>query len=194
MITKEKSGKKSILLHSCCGPCSTAVIERLAPDFDICVFYYNPNITDAAEYEHRKAEQIRFLSESPFRIDFLEGEYKPACFFDCVRGFEGCKEGGERCRLCFELRLAETARRAKELGFDFFDTTLSVSPYKNSKLIAEVGSQMAEKYGASYFGGNYKKKDGYKRSIELSKEYELYRQHFCGCVFSYEDAKRQGDL
>ena len=182
--------KKKLLLHSCCGPCSTAVIERLVEsgEYDITVFYYNPNITDSEEYGLRKLEQIRFLNEfhgkTGIAIPFVQTEYDPQRFFEAAEGLEDCPEGGERCRKCFELRLRETALAAKENGFDCFDTTLSVSPYKNYDVISEVGRALAEELGIEYLAGNYKKKDGYKRSIELSKEYHLYRQHYCGCVFS----------
>jgi len=200
--------RKKILLHSCCGPCSTAVIERLLPDYDITVFYYNPNITDPAEYEHRLAEQKRFINE--FRektgasVELIEGRYEPAEFFDAVKGLEGEPEGGARCRECFRLRLRETVRKALELGADCFDTTLSVSPYKNYTVISETAEEVLAELDIStvprtgtgefvdsnlyYVSGNYKKKEGYKRSIELAREYGLYRQHYCGCCFSEREA------
>ena len=189
--------KKKLLLHSCCGPCSTAVIERLLPDYDITVFYYNPNITGAEEYAHRLAEQKRFIKEysekTGAKIAFIEGRYEPSEFFDAVKGLEGEPEGGARCRECFRLRLAETAKAAGGLGYDCFDTTLSVSPYKNYNVISAVAAEVLEElgpaaYGAVCLSGNYKKKEGYKRSIELAREYGLYRQHFCGCCFSEAEA------
>lgn len=183
--------RKKLLLHSCCGPCSTAVIERLTDDFDITVFYYNPNIMDRREYELRKSEEQRFISEysqnTGARIAFIEGDYRPELYYAAVQGLENEPEGGARCSRCFWLRLSETARLAKELGFDCFDTTHTVSPYKNYDTIKAVSEKLSEQTGVEYIAGNYKKKNGYQRSIELSKEYGLYRQHFCGCRFS-EDA------
>ena len=177
---------KKLLLHSCCGPCSTAVIEKLHEDgnFEITVFYFNPNITDREEYEHRKAEQKRALAELYPFVGFIEGNYDPCEYYEIISGYEGDPEGGFRCSLCFTLRLEETARYAKEHGFDCFDTTLSVSPYKSYDTICAIARQLENKYGVEYLAGNYKKKDGYKRSIELSKQLGLYRQHFCGCEFS----------
>ena len=182
--------KKKLLLHSCCGPCSTAVIERLVEtgEYDITVFYYNPNITDADEYGLRKREQMRFLGEFSVEHDlnlgFIEGDWDPAVFFEAAKGLEDEPEGGARCRECFVLRLEAAARLAKEGGYDCFDTTLTVSPYKNYDVISAVGAELAAKYGVEYLSGNYKKKDGYNRSIELSKAYGLYRQHYCGCIYS----------
>jgi predicted adenine nucleotide alpha hydrolase (AANH) superfamily ATPase len=180
--------RKRLLLHSCCGPCSTAVIERLIGDWDLTVFYYNPNITDPAEYRHRKEEQIRFLWEFHEKthcgVAFMEGDYEPESFFRVAEGLETEPEGGVRCAACFQLRLSRTAALARELGFDAFDTTLSVSPYKNYDVISKIGRGLEERYGVRYLAGNYKKKDGYRRSVELSRDYGLYRQHYCGCVFS----------
>jgi len=180
--------RKKLFLHSCCGPCSTAVIERLVDDFDVTVFYYNPNITDQKEYEHRRDEEIRFINEYSAKtgndIKFIEGNYDPAEYYKVCTGLEQAPEGGERCLKCFELRLKETIKEAKEKGFDCFDTTLTVSPYKNFDNISRIARELAEGSGIEYLEGNYKKQDGYKRSIDLSKEYGLYRQHFCGCEFS----------
>ena len=173
---------KSVLLHSCCGPCSTAVIEKLLPNFDVTVFYYNPNIDPKEEYEHRKSEQIRLCNSLGVKV--IEGDYIPEEYYEAVKGFEDEPEGGARCRECFYLRLKKTAELAKKLGFDFFDTTLSVSPHKNFNVINEVGSLISKEIGIDFLGGNYKKQDGYKRSVELSKEYELYRQDYCGCKFA----------
>ena len=189
--------KKKLLLHSCCGPCSTAVIERLSKDWDITVFYFNPNITDPAEYEHRKAEQIRFIGEynekTGAAIRFIEGEYGPAAFLELVKGHEKDREGGERCALCFRMRLSRAAAIASELGYDAFDTTLTVSPYKNYEVISAVGREIAAAGGPAYLAGNYKKQDGYRRSIELSREYGLYRQHYCGCVYSERDSEDKSE-
>lgn len=208
-----RKDKRRLLLHSCCGPCSTAVIERLLPDYDITVFYFNPNITGPEEYAHRLAEQKRFIKEyrekTGAEVAFIEGRYEPAEFFDAVKGLEAEPEGGARCRECFRLRLRETVRQALEGGFDCFDTTLSVSPYKNYEVISRTagevlaelgitGTEAAEAAGAAgacvndnlfYVAGNYKKKEGYKRSTELAREYGLYRQHFCGCCFSEREAE-----
>lgn len=182
-----------MLLHSCCGPCSTAVIERLAEDWKITVFYFNPNITDPAEYEHRKAEQKRFITEynekAAVPVEFIEGDYDPDSFFALVSGHEEDREGGPRCSLCFRQRLGAAAALAASMGFDAFDTTLTVSPYKNYDVISEIGRKLEGEYGVAYVCGNYKKKDGYRRSVALSNEYGLYRQHYCGCVFSEKQAE-----
>lgn len=184
--------KEKLLLHSCCGPCSTAVIERLLAEeqYDITVFYFNPNITDPAEYEHRKVEQKRVLKELYPSVGFIEGDYDPRAYFEIVSGYEHEPEGGLRCAICFTQRLEETARFAADHGYECFDTTLSVSPYKNYDTIYAIGVQLADKYEIKYLAGNYKKKDGYKRSIELSKQLDLYRQHYCGCEFSRLDAEK----
>ena len=193
-----KESKKTMLLHACCGPCSSAVLERLYPDFDLTVFYYNPNIMDEAEYRYREEELKRFLSRwqpedgsGPNGIAFEAGRYDPQEYYTCIEGLEQEPEGGARCRACFLLRLEETARLAKERGFDCFDTTLTVSPYKNYETIAEIGRSLAEQYGVAYAAGNYKKQDGYRRSVELSREYGLYRQDYCGCEFSKEEARQR---
>ena len=191
IIMEQLSEKKTIHLHSCCGPCSTAVVERLAADYSITIFYYNPNITDEEEYNLRLSEQKRFLREleerTGIRAELIEGPYDRDGWLEAVRGLEGEPEGGARCRRCFELRLSETARAAAELGYDCFDSTLSVSPHKNYDVIKEAGDAAGRRFGVSFEGGNYKKKDGYKRSIELSREYGLYRQDYCGCVYSKRD-------
>jgi len=177
---------KRLLLHSCCGPCSTAVIEKLLSEgkYDITVFYYNPNITDKEEYEHRKAEQIRVINTLYKDVDFIEGDYNPREYYELISGFENEPEGGLRCSVCFTLRLDATAKYAKTHDFECFDTTLTVSPYKSYDTISAIGRQIADKYQIEYLSGNYKKKDGYRRSVELSKQLDLYRQHFCGCEFS----------
>lgn len=157
------------------------------------VFYYNPNITDEAEYIHRKSEQIRFLEElkkQGIEVAFIDADYDPERFLKAVKGLEEEPEGGARCSVCFELRLRKAAQYAKEHGFDCFDTTLTVSPYKNYDVISSIGRRISEETGLEYLSGNYKKKDGYRRSVELSRKYGLYRQHFCGCAFSLRDAQK----
>ena len=173
-----------ILLHSCCGPCSTTVLTFLVTYFDITVFYYNPNIEPRAEYEKRKQEQIRFIQEfNNEHITFLDCDYANQDFRKQVVGLEQEKEGGARCAVCFKLRLEKTARLAKKLNFDYFGTTLTVSPHKNSQIINEIGALLETEYGVKYLYSDFKKKDGYKKSIELSKQYHLYRQDYCGCLF-----------
>ncbi|NMA93992.1 MAG: epoxyqueuosine reductase QueH [Clostridiales bacterium] len=183
---EQKPSKKRILLHSCCGPCSSAVIERLAPDYEISLFYYNPNITDRAEYEHRLAEQKRLIDliAGEIYVEFVEGEYEPSKFYDCAKGLESEPEGGRRCEECFKLRLSETARAAAEGGYDCFDSTLSVSPHKDYRTLFRIGKELAEECGVEFLAGDYKKRDGYLRSVRLAKKYELYRQNYCGCKFS----------
>lgn len=175
-----------LLLHSCCTPCSSYVIEYLSEYFDITVFYYNPNISQESEYRKRVEEQKRFIKEFPAEnpVNFIEGDYEPQEFFEAVRGYEHCKEGGERCFLCYGLRLSRTAQEAVKRGFDYFTTTLTISPLKNSVKLNSIGLELEKKYGISYLLSDFKKKEGYKRSIELSKEYNLYRQNYCGCVYS----------
>lgn len=177
---------KRLLLHSCCAPCSSYVIEYLSNYFQITVFYYNPNISEIQEYSKRVKEQQRFIKEFPakYPVDFIEGDYEPQEFFDTVKGYEKCKEGTQRCFLCYEMRLRKTAQLAKEKEFDYFTTTLTISPLKNSAKLNEIGAKLGDEYGVSYLLSDFKKKEGYKRSIELSKEYELYRQNYCGCVYS----------
>lgn len=173
---------KKLLLHSCCGPCSTAVIDTLKNDYDITIFFYNPNIDCDEEYEHRLAEQKRYCVE--LGINVLEEGFAPKDFYDVVKGLENEKEGGARCAVCFKLRMERTAKKAKELGYDLFDTTLTVSPHKNSNIILAIGKNIEDSEKIKFLGGNYKKKEGFKKSIELSKKYNLYRQNYCGCKFS----------
>lgn len=176
----------SLLLHCCCAPCSSYTIEYLTEFFNITVLYYNPNISPKEEYLKRKAEEIRLISTMPVKnkVDFLDCDYNSSEFFEIARGYEQCREGGERCFRCYELRLDKTAGIAKEKGYDFFCTTLSISPLKNAKKINEIGYNVAQKYGVTWLASDFKKREGYKRSIELSKEYGLYRQNFCGCIYS----------
>ena len=177
---------KKLLLHSCCAPCSSAVLERLINEgkWDITVLYYNPNIHPKEEYEKRKSEQIRLISSYYPNVKFLDCDYCSNEFFTAVKGYEKEKEGGDRCQICFKLRLSYTAKQAKKHGFDIFGTTLSVSPYKNAKLLNEIGIEIQKEMGVEYLVSDFKKQNGYLRSIQLSKQYDLYRQKYCGCVFS----------
>lgn len=184
--------KPTVLLHSCCGPCSTACIERLLPDYHICILYYNPCINDQAEYELRKENQIKFINAlnetlDDDKVEFIEGAYVPKGFEYMVVGYENEPEGGNRCTLCFIQRLTETSRVAKERDFDFFATTLTVSPHKNYKLISKLGNAIGRENNIQFLDVDFKKKDGFKRSTQLSKEYGLYRQDYCGCNFSKRD-------
>ena len=176
--------RPKLLLHSCCGPCSTTVLTFLAPYFDIVVLYYNPNIEPIEEYEHRKSEQIRFIKElNDSRITFLDCDYENEKFKNKTIGLEKEKEGGARCGVCFKLRLEKTAQIAKQQHFDYFGTTLTVSPHKNSQIINSIGALLEKQFGVKYLYSDFKKNDGYKKSILLSKEYNLYRQDYCGCLF-----------
>lgn len=187
-LIKELDYKPKLLLHSCCGPCSTQVLSFLAPYFNITVFYYNPNIEPYEEYLKRKNEQIRFIKEFKHEnINFLDCDYDNNIFRNSVVGLEQEKEGQARCPFCFRIRLEATAKKAKELNYDYFGTTLTVSPYKNSKQINILGSILQDKYNIKYLFSDFKKGDGYKKSIEYSKEYNLYRQDYCGCLFSKND-------
>ena len=172
-----------LLLHSCCAPCSSACLERLKDKFKITVLYYNPNIDEEAEYEKRKAEQIRFLKETGW-AEILDCDYDKEAFENTSKGLENEPERGKRCYACYALRLTKTAQVAKEHGFSWFCTTLTLSPYKNAEWLNEIGERLGAEYGVSYLVSDFKKKGGYHRSIELSNEYDLYRQDFCGCKFS----------
>ena len=179
------SEKPKLLLHSCCAPCSSACLERLFPHFDITVFFFNPNITESKEYNLRLDEQKRFISSVyGDKVRIIEGRYFSREFFAMAEGLEKAPEGGERCYKCYEMRLKETAQTAKDGGFDYFCTTLSLSPHKNAEWINELGQKYAEVYSVKFLPSDFKKGDGYKRSIELSKEYGLYRQNYCGCIYS----------
>ena len=180
-----------LLLHSCCAPCSSYCLELLSQYFEVTVFYYNPNIYPPEEYTMRVAEQARFVQELPakHKISFVEGTYDVEKFYAMAKGMEQLKEGGERCFACYELRLRESAEYAKENGFDFFTTTLSISPLKNAGKLNEIGMKLETEYGVNYLYSDFKKQNGYKRSTEISNEYEMYRQYYCGCVYS----KKQRD-
>lgn len=201
VIEQNKNNRKKLLLHSCCAPCSSYVLEYLREYFDITVFFYNPNISSSIEYEKRVQEEIRLIeaynrqvktgnfenmnsTSNAGLIEILEATYDPSEFYEAIKGYEHCKEGGERCRKCFELRLRKSAKVAKKGGFDFFTTTLTISPLKNTDWLNEIGAREGEQEGVLFLPSDFKKKDGYKRSIQLSKEFELYRQDFCGCGFS----------
>ncbi len=186
-------GKKSLLLQSCCAPCSSAVLERLENYFTITLFYYNPNISSKEEYQKRYTELVRFVKEidKGRNITVIDGGYEKEVFDTCVQGLEDIPEGGERCFRCYQLRLLKTALYAKEHHFDFFGTTLTVSPYKNSKKLNEIGKELEEKYQVSYLYSDFKKREGYKRSIFLSKQYQLYRQDYCGCIYSKKEQDKK---
>lgn len=181
----------TLLLHSCCAPCSSYCLEYLSQYFRVTVFYYNPNIYPEEEYYKRVAEQKHFIEQFPAKhaISFEEGVYDKERFYEMARGFEAEREGGERCFRCYEMRLREAAVLAKERKMDYFTTTLSISPLKNAMKLNEIGENLAREYGVSYLYSDFKKKDGYKRSVQLSEEYGMYRQYYCGCVFS----KKQRD-
>ena len=180
-----------LLLHSCCAPCSSYCLEFLSEYFEITVFYYNPNIYPPEEYHMRAAEQERFVNLLPqkHKISYMEGAYDTEKFYDMARGMENLKEGQERCFACYEMRLREAYEYAKANGFDFVTTTLSISPLKNSGKLNEIGSKLEEEYNLPYLYSDFKKQNGYKRSTEISNEYDMYRQYYCGCVFS----KKQRD-
>lgn len=192
ILALEKEEKvPRLLLHSCCAPCSSYVLEYLSQYFEITVFYYNPNIYPESEYTKRVLEQQKLITEMHFKnqVTFIAGNYDSEKFYDMARGLEDVKEGGERCFKCYELRLREAARIAKSGEYDFFTTTLSISPLKNAQKLNEIGMELAEEYGVAYLLSDFKKKNGYKRSVELSEQYGLYRQDYCGCVFSMRERK-----
>ena len=197
LIEKLEQSKEvpRLFLHSCCAPCSSYVLEYLSQYFEITVFYFNPNIAPEEEYRKRVEEQRRLIEQLPavYPIQFEEGRYVPEEFYSRVRGLEKEPEGGARCRVCFELRLEEAARLASESGYDYYTTTLSISPLKNAQVLAQVAVEMGEKWGVRWLPSDFKKKEGYKRSIQLSAEYELYRQNYCGCVFSRRMAEKKED-
>ena len=197
LLSEESEKGKSILLHACCAPCSSYVLTYLCTTYKLTVLYFNPNITERNEYEKRASEEKRFIDAlnekgiPAYPITYMDGRYDSKEFLDAVKGFENCPEGGKRCAICFRLRLGETARLAAEGKYDYFATTLTLSPLKNAELLNEIGAEEGAKYGANYLPSNFKKKDGNKKSIELSKEYGLYRQDYCGCGFSKAERERQ---
>ena len=188
--TAERTGEvPTLLLHSCCAPCSSYVLEYLSRYFRITIYYYNPNISEKDEYDKRVAEQKRLIGELPtqYPVSFIEGEYCTSQFDNAIKGLEKLGERSKRCYACYQLRLQSTALLAKEKGFDFFTTTLSISPYKNAQWLNEIGEQLMQQLDVEYLYADFKKKNGYKRSIELSEQYHLYRQDFCGCKYSKEE-------
>lgn len=197
-IEKIKQSNKipRLLLHSCCGPCSSCVIERLSDYFDITVYYYNPNIYPEEEYYKRKEVELDFIKKFPTKnkLDFLDCDYEKEKYNKAVKGYEKCKEGEERCYICYNLRMEKTAKVALENNYDYFTTTLSISPHKNSKWINEIGRNLEKKYNIKYLPNDFKKKNGYKRSIELSCIYCLYRQRYCGCIYSKIEREEQDKI
>lgn len=190
----QKEGKRpALFLHSCCAPCSSYVLEYLSEFFDITVFYYNPNIFPDSEYEKRVKEQEMLIQTMDLKskVHFQAGNYDKERFYQMAKGLEEVREGGSRCFACYELRLRETAEEAKKGGYDYFTTTLSISPLKNSQKLNEIGQRVAKEYGLQYLVSDFKKKNGYKRSVELSEIYGLYRQDYCGCEFSYNQRMRE---
>ena len=190
IIENNKENKPSLMLHSCCAPCSSYVLEYLSKYFDITVFYFNPNISPESEYIKRVNEVKRLIEEMPECEDvkFLEGRYNPNEFYDSAKGLEDAPEGGERCLKCFRLRFKETANAAAKAGSEYVCTTLTISPLKNADNLNKIGKEECEKLGLKWLPSDFKKKNGYKRSIELSNEYDLFRQNYCGCVFSKRDS------
>ncbi len=194
MLIKKLEGEGKVprlLLHSCCAPCSSYVLEYLSNYFEITVLYYNPNIYPEMEYTKRIWEQQKLIDDLPVKypISFIAGPYDKELFYEMAKGLEDVKEGGARCFQCYELRLRETAKIAKEAEFDYFTTTLSISPLKNAQKLNEIGMRLGEEYGVPYLVSDFKKKNGYKRSAELSKTYGLYRQDYCGCEYSMRERK-----
>lgn len=185
-----------LFLHSCCAPCSSYCLEYLCQYFYITVFYFNPNISAETEYKKRVEEQKRLIAsyneeQKGYPIQIIEGDYVPSQFFEMAKGYEECPEGGERCMRCFDLRLRETALRAKESGYDYFGTTLTISPLKNATKLNEIGQALSEEYHVEWLPSDFKKRNGYKRSIELSAQYDLYRQDYCGCAYSKAERMQQ---
>lgn len=183
--------RPSLLLHACCAPCSSYCLEYLTRYFDITVYYYNPNITDRVEYDKRVEEMTRFLRETGDRAKLIVGPYDPERFYEIAKGLEDVPEGGERCFRCYALRLQKAALEARAGGFDYVTTTLTISPLKNSQKLNEIGQKFADEIGGEWLPSDFKKKNGYKRSVELSAEYHLYRQNYCGCEFSKREAERR---
>lgn len=188
MIANIPEGE-TLLLHACCAPCSSAVLERLGNHFTVKILYYNPNITNSLEYHKRLNELKRFVTnfKVKYKVEVIDGRYDPKEFFDIAKGLENEPERGKRCYKCYRLRLEETANMAEKLGIKYFTTTLSLSPYKNANWINEIGEELTNNYSSNFLYSDFKKKNGYKRSIELSKQYDLYRQDYCGCIYSVRD-------
>ena len=195
-LHQSKGETPTLFLHSCCAPCSSYVLEYLSQYFKITVFYYNPNIYPDEEYYKRVEEQKQFINRFPAKnkIEFIEGDFDKTRFYDMAKGMENIPEGGERCFKCYELRLRETAKRASLLKFDYFTTTLSISPLKNANKLNEIGISIADEYNIKYLLSDFKKKNGYKRSVELSREYNMYRQDYCGCIFSAQQRKSNNKI
>lgn len=191
----ESKETPTLLLHSCCAPCSSYVLEYLSQYFKITLFYYNPNIFPKEEYQKRVEEQKRLISQLPVKnpVSFAEGEFDDSAFYSAVKGLENIPEGGERCFACYRLRLEKTAQLAKKLNADYFTTTLSISPYKNAGKLNEISQELSEIYKVKNLPADFKKKEGYKRSIQLSAEYNLYRQDYCGCVFSQRESHKSSE-
>lgn len=198
IVEKERSkgNVPTLLLQACCAPCSSACLERLRKDFYVTVFYYNPNIEDEVEYQKRKAEEIRLIgifnsqNDNAHRIEILDCDHEASKYAEAVKGLEDCPEGGDRCTVCYALRLEKTAEAAAAHGFDYFTTTLTISPLKDADRLNTIGEAMGQKYNVAFLPSDFKKKDGYLRSIQLSKEYGLYRQNYCGCQYS----RRERDM
>lgn len=192
-LEQQNNNIPTILIHSCCAPCSSYVLETLSNYFKITILYYNPNIYPVEEYLKRKEEEIRFIKEFPSKnkIEMLDCDYDGNLFFEMAKGLENQKEGERRCYLCYKLRMEKTAILAKTNNFDYFTTTLSISPYKNSSWINEIGRDLEKLYDIKYLPADFKKKNGYKRSIELSSVYNLYRQDYCGCIYSKVEREKQ---
>lgn len=193
LISGLGGNKPKLLIHSCCAPCSSYVLEYLSEYFEITIYYYNPNIYPEEEYIRRVEEQQRLITQMSLhkKVQFVQGEFRPEVFYQAIKGMEEESEGGDRCFVCYELRLKEAAMIAAKHSFDYFTTTLSISPHKNAIKLNEIGERLAKEYGVKYLPSDFKKKNGYKRSIELSREYDLYRQDYCGCVYSFQKRVRE---
>lgn len=192
-LNKKAGNRPSLLLHACCAPCSSYTLEYLTDSFDIFLLFYNPNISPEDEYFKRKDELIRLVNEMPLEVkpEILDCDYNSDEFFSVVKGLENEPEGGSRCSLCYNLRLEKAAMEAKKLGLDYFASTLSISPMKNAEKLNRIGQELGAKYAVAHLPNDFKKKNGYKRSIELSKDYNLYRQDYCGCIFSKLQRERE---
>ena len=190
-----RESKPRLLLHACCAPCSSYVLEYLSKIFDITLLFFNPNISPSAEYETRKAELYKLVADMELNdvVHFEDADYQPELFLEIAKGLELAPEGGERCKKCYELRLRETAKRARNGGYDYFTTTLSISPYKNAEWLCEIGGRLSEEFEVEYLYSDFKKRNGYKRSCELSEQYGLYRQDYCGCAYSRLERQRIKD-